>query len=231
MKTCIITGASQGIGRATAIKMSNEEGIDNIVLMARNVDNLNKTKEMMNPKCNVMVLPNDMMDLDGIDKKVDEIYKQFGSIDLLINGAGFVNPTALLDTTNDNFERTFTINTVSMLVMIRACVRYMKGKDAKILNIASTAGSTSRPGWVAYAAAKAGVISLSKTLADELRDYKIKVYCISPGRCATELRRILAPEEDPTTIMQPEDVAEVIANLLRTGENCLDGQDIIVRQK
>ncbi|EDS73365.1 SDR family oxidoreductase [Anaerofustis stercorihominis] len=231
MKSCIITGASQGIGRATAVKMSYEEGIKNIALIARNVDNLNKTKELMNPECNVIVVPHDMMDLDGIEGVVDNIYKEFGSIDLLINGAGFVNPTALLDTTNDNFERTFTINTVSMLVMIRSCVRYMKGKDAKILNIASTAGSTSRPGWVAYAAAKAGVISLSKTLADELRGYKIKVYCISPGRCATELRRILAPEEDPATIMQPEDVADVIANLLSSGENCLDGQDIVVRQK
>ncbi|WP_411328591.1 SDR family oxidoreductase [Anaerofustis stercorihominis] len=231
MKSCIITGASQGIGRATAVKMSYEEGIKNIALIARNVDNLNKTKELMNPECNVIVVPHDMMDLDGIEGVVDNIYKEFGSIDLLINGAGFVNPTALLDTTNDNFERTFTINTVSMLVMIRSCVRYMKGKDAKILNIASTAGSTSRPGWVAYAAAKAGVISLSKTLADELRGYKIKVYCISPGRCATELRRILAPEEDPATIMQTEDVADVIANLLSSGENCLDGQDIVVRQK
>lgn len=231
MKSCIITGASQGIGRATAVKMSYEEGIKNIALIARNVDNLNKTKELMNPECNVIVVPHDMMDLDGIEGVVDNIYKEFGSIDLLINGAGFVNPTSLLDTTNDNFERTFTINTVSMLVMIRSCVRYMKGKDAKILNIASTAGSTSRPGWVAYAAAKAGVISLSKTLADELRGYKIKVYCISPGRCATELRRILAPEEDPATIMQPEDVADVIANLLSSGENCLDGQDIVVRQK
>ena len=131
MKSCIITGASQGIGRATAVKMSYEEGIKNIALIARNVDNLNKTKELMNPECNVIVVPHDMMDLDGIEGVVDNIYKEFGSIDLLINGAGFVNPTALLDTTNDNFERTFTINTVSMLVMIRSCVRYMKGKDIK----------------------------------------------------------------------------------------------------
>ncbi len=231
MKTLIITGASQGIGRATAVEMSNREDIGNIALVARNEKNLEETKALMNPKCNVMVVPHDMTDLEGIEKIVDKIYKEFKSIDLLINGAGFVNPTALLDTTIENFTQTFTVNTVSMLVMIKACVRYMKGKDAKILNIASTAGSTSRPGWVAYASAKAGVISLSKTLADELRDYKIKVYCISPGRCATELRRILAPEEDPTTIMQPEDVAKIISNLLEEEENCLDGQDIIVRQK
>ena len=74
----------------------------------------------------------------------------------------------------------------------------MQGRPAKILNIASTAGITARPGWVAYAASKAAVVSLSQTLSEELAGTGIKVYSISPGRTATELRRKLAPEEDPT---------------------------------
>ena len=106
----------------------------------------------------------------------------------------------------------------------------MPRSGAKILNVASTAGVTSRPGWLAYAASKAAVISISNTLTDELAEYGIKVYSISPGRCATELRRKLAPEEDPSTIMQPEDVAEVVATLMRDDETCLDGQNLIVRQ-
>ena len=80
----------------------------------------------------------------------------------------------------------------------------MYDRPAKILNIASTAGITSRPGWLAYASSKAAVVSLSATLADELAGSGIKVYSISPGRTATELRRKLAPEEDPSTIMQPQ---------------------------
>ena len=74
----------------------------------------------------------------------------------------------------------------------------MYDRPAKILNVASTAGITSRPGWLAYASSKAAVVSMSATLADELAGSGIKVYSISPGRTATELRRKLAPEEDPS---------------------------------
>ena len=75
------------------------------------------------------------------------------------------------------------------------------------------------------------MISISQTLSAELAEYGIKVYCVSPGRCATDLRRKLAPEEDPSSIMQPEDVAEVIRNLAGETGNALDGQDIVVRQQ
>jgi NAD(P)-dependent dehydrogenase (short-subunit alcohol dehydrogenase family) len=75
------------------------------------------------------------------------------------------------------------------------------------------------------------VVNFSTALADELAGTGIKVYTISPGRCATELRRALAPEEDMTKIMQPEEVADVIANLLRDTESILDGQNIVVRRQ
>jgi 3-oxoacyl-[acyl-carrier protein] reductase len=107
----------------------------------------------------------------------------------------------------------------------------MYDRPSKILNVASTAATTSRPGWLAYASSKAAVVSMSSTLADELAGTGIKVYTISPGRCATELRRVLAPEEDLSTIMQPSQVADVIATLVDDNESTLDGQNIIVRQK
>ena len=118
-----------------------------------------------------------------------------------------------------------------MLLLIRETVRYMYDRPAKILNVASTAGITSRPGWLAYASSKAAVVSLSATLADELAGSGIKVYSISPGRTATELRRKLAPEEDPATIMQPGQVADVIAQLMSDAEITLDGQNIVVRTR
>ena len=64
-----------------------------------------------------------------------------------------------------------------------------------------------------------------------LTEYGIMVYCVSPGRCATKLRRRLAPDEDPSTIMQPHEVAEVICNLMDPKERCLDGQNIVIRKK
>ena len=231
MKTCIVTGASQGIGRATAIRLSNDPSMGNIVLIARNEAGLAATMARMNTiETNVKMVPYDLSDLSGVEGLVKDVYDEFGSIDVLLNIAGYAAPDALLDTTNEDIETTFMVNVFSMIVVTRECVKYMRNHPSKIVNVASTAGVTSRPGWLTYAASKAAVISMSNTLSDELAEYQIKVYSVSPGRCATELRRKLAPEEDPTTIMQPEHVADVIATLLADSETCLDGQNLIVRQ-
>jgi 3-oxoacyl-[acyl-carrier protein] reductase len=231
-KTCIITGASQGIGRATAIRMSREPDVTGLALIARSASGLDGTIAAMGPTgCRVEAFPYDLGDLEGIPALVDRIVERFGGIDLLCNIAGYAEPRALLDTTNDNLVRTYTVNVFAVMVLTREVVRTIHGRAAKIVNIASTAGITSRPGWLAYASSKAAVVSLSTTMADELAGTGIKVYTISPGRTATELRRTLAPEEDMSSIMQPDQVADVIASLLSDSENVLDGQNIIVRKQ
>ena len=75
------------------------------------------------------------------------------------------------------------------------------------------------------------MISISQTLTEELAEYGIKVYCVSPGRCATKLRAKLAPDEDSAMIMQPVEVAKVITNLLLEDEQYLDGQNIVIRKR
>jgi short-subunit dehydrogenase len=231
-KVCVITGASQGIGRATAIRLSCEPSVTGIALIARNASGLAATAEAMDRDGKTIeCYPYDLADLDGIPDLVRSITQRFGAIDLLCNIAGYAEPRALLDTTNANLLRTYTVNVLAMVVMIREVVRHIHDRPAKILNVASTAGTTSRPGWLAYASSKAAVVSRSTTLADELAGSGIKVYTISPGRTATELRRALAPEEDMTTIMQPEHVADVIARLLDDSESVLDGQNIVVRMQ
>lgn len=231
-KTCVITGASQGIGQAAAIRMSRDPGITGIALIARNADGLRDTAAQMDRSGKeIRCYPYDLGDLDGIPALMRGINDEFGSVDILLNIAGYADPQSLLDTTNDNIVRTYTINVFAMMVLIREAVRYMYDRPSKILNVASTAATTSRPGWLTYASSKAAVVSMSTTLADELAGTGIKVYTISPGRCATDLRRILAPEEDLSTIMQPSQVADVIATLVDDAENTLDGQNIVVRQK
>jgi NAD(P)-dependent dehydrogenase (short-subunit alcohol dehydrogenase family) len=231
MKTCIITGASQGIGRATAIRLSQEPDISTFVLLARSKAGLEGTVAQMNQEGKVIrALPTDLSDLEAIEPLVKSIYDEFGSIDLLLNIAGYAEPAALLDTTIENLKTTYFINVFATIVLTRECVKYMRNHPSKILNVASTAGVTPRPGWLAYASSKSAVISIGETLADELAEYGIKLYTISPGRCATELRHKLAPEEDPTTIMQPDRVADVIATLISDDETCLDGQNLVVRQ-
>jgi short-subunit dehydrogenase len=231
-KTCLITGASQGIGRAAAIRMCQEPDVDTIVLVARNAKGLDETAAQMAAGAKtVKLIPYDLGELDGIPDLVRDVHDEFGSVDILLNIAGYAEPKSLLDTTSDNLVTTFTINVFAMLILIREFVRFNQGRPGKILNVASTAGITARPGWVAYAASKAAVVSLSQTLAEELAGSGTKIYAISPGRTATELRRKLAPDEDPSSIMQPEQVARVISTLLRDEELTLDGQNIIVRQQ
>jgi 3-oxoacyl-[acyl-carrier protein] reductase len=231
-KVCVITGASQGIGRATAIRMSREPDVSAIVLIARNGAGLTETVAAMDRAgTEIWPIPYDLMDLEGIPALIRSIDERFGGIDLLLNIAGYADPQSLLDTTTENIVTTYTINVFAMLVLIREASRYMVDRPAKILNVASTAGITSRPGWLAYASSKAAVVSLSATLSDELAGTGIKVYSISPGRTATDLRRKLAPEEDLTKIMQPSHVADVIAQLLSDAESTLDGQNIVVRMR
>lgn len=235
MKTCIITGAGSGIGRATALQLYHSGTVNNIVPVGRTEESLHGLlAEMRGNDVTVFPVVLDLEKPEGISAAVEKIFERFGRIDALLNVAGFTDPQSLLSTTIESFRKTYTVNVVSVFTLIRECVKYMKCNvpaGGKILNVASTAGITPRPGWLSYASSKAAVIAMSQTLSEELAEYKIKVYCVSPGRCATKLRKRLAPDEDPTTIMQPAEVSEVICSLISDNENCLDGQNIIIRKQ
>jgi 3-oxoacyl-[acyl-carrier protein] reductase len=233
MRTCIITGAGSGIGRATAIDLSNSNTFDTLVIIGRNKARLDETYEKMNKMKDIKKIVFDLSDLDTIPDLVADIFRYNDRIDCLLNIAGYADPQPLLNITLDNIRETYNVNVFAPLMLIRECVKYMKNnpEGAKILNVASTAGITPRPGWLSYSSSKSAVISMSQTLSEELAEYRIKVYCVSPGRCATALRRRLAPDEDQSTIMQPEEVSEIICRLVSEEGRCLDGQNIIIRRK
>lgn len=234
MSTCIITGAGSGIGRASAIEIGKICEYDSIVLIGRTEHTLHETAKMMEDcKCNVMCVVFDLAQLEQIPELVQTIYKECGSIDGLVNIAGYTDPQPLLTTSIENMTTTYSVNVFAPFVLTRECVRFMKSNrtTSKILNVASTAGTTPRPGWLSYASSKAAVVAMSQTLSEELSEYGIKVYCVSPGRCATALRRKLAPDEDQSKIMQPGEVGSIIANLISEAEHCLDGQNIVIRKK
>lgn len=233
MQTCIITGASSGIGRAAAVEIGKLKEFDNIILISRRKDELEITKELLDKSANIDIIPFDMEEIDKIPKLVEDIYNRHGSIDCLLNIAGYTDPQFLFATTQSNLEKTFAVNVFAPYILCRECAKYMKSnKDvSKIINIAATDGSKPKPGRSVYAMSKAAVIEMSATLTEELATYGIKVYCLSPGRCATELRRKLAPEEDQSKIMQPEAVGFEIARMASKNETCLDGQNITIRKK
>lgn len=231
-KVCIITGAGSGIGRETAIEISKGQTYYNIVLIGHSISSLEETILNMNrTDHDILPIECDLSKLHSLPELIKNIYIKYGRIDCLLNIAGYTEPASLLETSLENFEYTYKVNVFSVFILIKECVKYMKQTGGKILNVASTAGITPRPGWLSYSSSKAAIISLSETLSKELAEYKILVYCVSPGRCATKLRKKLAPDEDPNTIMQPSEVAKIIVSLTDDNEKCLDGQNIIIRKQ
>lgn len=233
MSTCIITGASSGIGRATAIEFSKRRIYDSLVLIGRDQKKLSETIAYMSDTVEIEKVEFDLKDIEEIPSLISNIYQKKKSIDALLNIAGYADPQPLMNMSIESIRLTYEVNIFSTLVLTKECARYMKNlnKTAIVVNVASTAGSGSRPGWVVYSSSKAAMISISQTLSEELAEYGIKVYCISPGRCATPLRQILAPSEDPNSIMQPDIVGRIICDLLSENGEYLDGQNIIVRKR
>ena len=233
MKTCIITGAGSGIGQAAALEIGRSGEFEYLVLIGRSEEKLKSTSARMETSAEVERIPYDLTDWEGIPALVERIYQATGEINCLLNIAGYTDPQPLLTTSAENMRLTYETNVFAPFMLIRECTKYMRLNKgvSKILNVASTAGITPRPGWLSYSSSKAAVVSMSQTLTEELAEYGIRVYCVSPGRCATALRRKLAPEEDQSKIMQPEEVAHVICQLVTRAEQCLDGQNIIIRKK
>ena len=232
MKTCVVTGTGSGIGQEVAVLLSHAKEYNNIAMLGRNIEAMRATEKLMDKMgMDISIWNIDFQYPEEIPSIIEAVYEKYGSIDCLLNIAGHTDPQSLLQTTLDHIEMTYKINVFSPFILMRESVRYMKKNGGKILNVASTAGMTPRPGWLSYSSSKASVISMSQTLTDELSEYGIKVYCVSPGRCATKLRKRLAPNEDPRTIMQPIEVAEVICDLISDEECCLDGQNIIIRKQ
>ena len=161
-KVCIITGAGSGIGKATAIEVSTKPTYYNLVLIGRDLNSLKDTKSQMeNKNHNIVLAKCDLSDLDALPGLIKNIYDEFGRIDCLLNIAGYTEPSSLLDTTLDNFKHTYEINVFSVFLLIKESVKYMKAHGGKILNVASTAGITPRPGWISYSSSKAAVVSMS----------------------------------------------------------------------
>jgi len=234
VRTCIISGCGDGIGKAVACALSKTDFFDSYALLGRNQNAIMETIRVM--KKNSARLQAEYYEIDfSQPEKVPQVMAQIlevsHSIGCLLNIAGYTEPCSLLSTSLESFDYTYKVNVYSPFMLIRECTRHMKNGGGKIINVASTAGMTPRPGWLSYASSKAAIISMSQTLTAELAEYGIKVYCVSPGRCATKLRKRLAPGEDPSTIMQPEDVADVICKLVSPEEQCLDGQNIVIRKQ
>lgn len=233
-KTALVTGASRGIGLETVRRfIHNSEDITTVVMFARASEDFDAAVQELRDEAPVgrrIVQRNvDVGDRSELKKAVKAVHAEVGTIDILVNNAGYTNPVPLQQVKMADFEKTMNVNVYAPFVIVKTLLNRGNEFDL-IVNIASTAGINGRSGWLSYSASKAAVINMSQVMREELAIYGTRVVCLSPGRTATALRRTLAPEEDPSTIMQPGHVAKVIETFASPVGRFIDSENIVVRQ-
>lgn len=232
VKTVVLTGASRGIGKATGHRiLSQREDYGVIVLVARESAVFDETVAEFHEAYPNKAIHQVVADLSD-PAAVDDVYAYFDQhglgVNAIVNNAGYTNPKSIDEVNIDDFEHTLRTNLILPFRLVQKAIQDGH-KLELVINVASTAGMNGRAGWLTYSASKAAVINMSEVMREELSPHDTKVVCISPGRCATDLRKTLAPDEDPSTIMQPDQVADIISFLMSEQGRLIDSKNLVVR--
>jgi len=191
-KTAIITGATRGIGRGIA-EVFAKQGANVLFTYSRSSD-LAKEIENDLSKENVIVkgYKSDASNFDDCQKLIDQITKEFETVDILINNAGITRDNLLMRMQEEDFDKVIEINLKSVFNMTKAIQRTMlKQRFGSIINMSSVVGVKGNAGQSNYAASKAGIIGFSKSIALELGSRNIRCNVIAPGFIETEMTEVL----------------------------------------
>jgi NAD(P)-dependent dehydrogenase (short-subunit alcohol dehydrogenase family) len=194
-KVAVITGGSRGIGAAIAAAFYRA-GARVAILDIDGEACESRARAMDSSGNNVLALQADVTNEKQVQKIIDRIVERFQRIDILVNNAGILHHQPIEQKAVDDFEKILKVNLTGSFIMCKAVVSIMKKQGGgKIVNIASLGGRTGRPGvGVDYAASKAGLISLTQTLAREVGSSGIYVNAIAPGPILTELTKQVPKE-------------------------------------
>ena len=186
-RVALVTGASRGIGRGIAQRLAADGR--HVVLMSRSEGPLTEVKSLIEEAGgSASVKACDVGDADALATAVEEIISDRGRLDVLVNNAGITRDNLSLRMSNEDFMDVINVNLMSCFVACRAAARaMMRQKFGRIANIGSTSGVVGNPGQANYAAAKAGLIGMSKSLARELGGKGITVNVIAPGFIETDM--------------------------------------------
>lgn len=185
-KVALVTGASQGIGRAASVALAREGA--QVALLARSRPGLDEILEMIG-RSNGMVVPCDVTDGPAISSAVASVVAEFGRLDVVVNNAGQRQERARLDRLDSReWERIIAVNLSSVFYVTRAAVRHLiSRRTGSVVNIASISGPWGIPRIGAYAASKAGIIGLTRTMAAEWCEFGVRVNTVAPGFIETPM--------------------------------------------
>ncbi len=215
-KVAIVTGASRGIGRATALALATE-GANVVVNYASSQAAADAVvAEIAAMGGQAIAIAANVAQADQVDTLINAAMEKWGRVDVLVNNAGITRDTLLLRMKPEEWQAVIDLNLTGVFLCTRAVSKIMlKQKSGRIINITSVAGQMGNPGQANYSAAKAGVIGFTKTVAKELASRGITVNAVAPGFIATDMTHDLKAEEILKFIPlsrygQPDEVAGMI---------------------
>ena len=227
----IVTGASQGIGKAVALRLLQNDY--RVLLISRSQKNLDQAlKESEDLSENAWAMTADLTDPLEVSQCVEEVIKNEANIDVLINNLGKGLRRELVETSNEDWDFLVKINLSSAFYMSRDVLRHMrKQQHGQIINIASRAGRRGEGALAAYSALKHGLVGLTRAVADSEQKHGIRVNAICPGLVATQRMLTNHPQLNYSESNAPEDVAEAVMFLLSPAAKTITGQVIDMYKK
>ena len=235
-KTAIVTGASRGIGRDIALTLA-ESGAAVAVVATK--EELLKTlaAEIAAKGGKALALPADLAKPGEADRVVEAAVKEFGRLDVLVNNAGITRDNLLIRMKDEEWDQVLQVNLTVAFRLTRAATKVMmRQKSGRVINISSVSGITGNAGQANYAAAKAGLIAFTKTVAREFSSRNITANVVAPGFIDTDMTRSLGDKVKEEVLKRiplgrfgtGRDIARTVLFLAGEGGDYITGQVLVV---
>ena len=212
----IVTGGSRGLGKALTRELL-DKGLS-VIIDGRDKKVLQSTYRELSSGGHLVIVPGDVADKDHVHALVSEA-KRLGRLDLLVNNASTLGETPLprIDELSEPaFDRLFTVNVFAPIHLIQHALPLMQrsGDPVTIVNVTSDAGVEAYPGWGGYGSTKAALEHVSRVLAAELDDPKVRILVADPGDMDKDMHRDAIPDADPSELRDPADAARALVEAI-----------------
>jgi 3-oxoacyl-[acyl-carrier protein] reductase len=234
-KRALVTGASRGIGAAIARKLAK----DGFRVFVNYSSNEAKAREVVDAIVRdggqAELCGFDVSDSRAVDEKIEAIGKNFGPLTVLVNNAGITVDALLMRLKDEDLEKTLAIDLKGAIYCTRAaCKQMMRERLGSVIQISSVVGETGNAGQSAYAAAKAGLIGFSKSVAKELGSRQVRINVVAPGYITTDMTGALTDAQKEAilrsvplgTLGEPDDIAGLVSYLASPASRYVTGQVI-----